>query len=156
MAKDQDVYTLKNVNDQGHLGGSVRWASAFSSGHDPRVLGSSCWMWAIGFSLSLCLVPPPPPPPPIMHALVHPCSLSNKYFFLCKGSADYPHHPSWGLRLGEPLSAFCCTPEERGFQFQDLRSWTYLPQTQWIYSYIWNNFLPKKPWSLIEWWLHIR
>ena len=25
----------------GHLGGSVSWVSAFSSGHDPRVLGWS-------------------------------------------------------------------------------------------------------------------
>jgi len=52
---------------QGRLGGSEHWASAFGSGHDPGVLGSSP---ASGFLLSGSLLLPLPLP-----LLVFPLSL---------------------------------------------------------------------------------
>ena len=42
----------------GHLGGSVSEASAFSSGHDPRVLGSSLTSGSL-LSGEQSLLPPP-------------------------------------------------------------------------------------------------
>jgi len=51
---------LRKTGEGGHLGGSASWASAFGSGREPRVLGSSpAW----GSLLSGGPASPSAPPP---------------------------------------------------------------------------------------------
>ena len=65
--------SLANKNMHlGHLGGSVDYVSAFGSGHDPGVLGSSP---ALGFLLStepVFLFPPAVTPPALF-----PCQINQ-------------------------------------------------------------------------------